>query len=535
LFRESELTVIETANLIGAQLGSYQIRALLGNGGMASVYRGFDLNLRREVAIKVLSEAAAAQPGLAARFRQEAQIIAGLHHPHIVKIYDFGERDGLTYMVQELLPGPTLEAWLRDLAARGERLQREKALAIVAQLASALDAAHAAGIIHRDVKPANAIWNAAGALALTDFGIAKNTLGNANHTQAGMVIGTPNYISPEQARGLAPTPASDIYGLGVVVYELLAGKPPFVGNTMSVVIDHIQTPPPPLRQLRPDLPHDVEAVVQQALAKDPAARFNSAAVLAHALEQSWPAANTGATQSIDVHNQATRAWSRSQPAVPPPLAPQRPASTVEHEIGPAAPARAQPRSLLPLLGGALAIVLLGGIVMASRGTPAKAPTTPIAAPTAVPAPQPTALPSQPTSASAPPTVPAPQPTAPPAPQPTAAPAPPVTPIDQLRVLLSSGIAAGKAGEQGDELLKQLDEAQRALADGDKRRAADRLSELATKLLEGAADGKIDPDFAKQALDQVGAVASSNGLTLRLPPPPPENDKGKGKGKDKNKD
>src|SRR5262249_59901067 len=117
---------------------------------------------------------------------------------------------------------PTLEQQLRDLAALGDRLRREDVLAIVAQLGGALDAAHAAGIIHRDVKPANAIWNAAGALVLTDFGIAKNTLANANQTQTGIVIGTPNYISPEQARGLAPTPASDIYSLGVVLYELLA-------------------------------------------------------------------------------------------------------------------------------------------------------------------------------------------------------------------------------------------------------------------------------------------------------------------------
>lgn len=118
--------MIEAANLVGGQLGNYAIQALLGTGGMAKVYRGFDGNLRRAVAIKVLSEAAAAQPGLAARFRQEAQMIAGLHHPHIVKVYDFGEQDGLTYMVQELLPGPALDRRLRDVATRGERLAREE-------------------------------------------------------------------------------------------------------------------------------------------------------------------------------------------------------------------------------------------------------------------------------------------------------------------------------------------------------------------------------------------------------------------------
>jgi len=517
--------VIGAANLIGERLGSYEIQALLGSGGMANVYRGFDVNLRRTVAIKVLSEEAAAQPGLAARFRQEAQMIAGLHHPHIVKVYDFGEQDGLTYMVQELLPGPTLEQRLRDQAVRAEYMGREDVLTMTAQLADALDAAHAAGIIHRDVKPANAIWNVAGALALTDFGIAKNTLGNANQTQAGMVIGTPNYISPEQARGLPLTPASDIYSLGVVLYEMLAGKPPFEGDTMGVVMDHIQTPPPPLREARPDLPADVEAVVQQALAKDPAARFNSASVLARALDQAWPVVSSGGLP-VDIHDQATRLW-EGKPAVaaprstPPIQAPPLPPAAVP----PVAPATTLPirRPLLPLLVGLLMLLLLGGGLLAFRG--ARGSTVPAAptgglAPTSAPAPKPTAAPVA--VPAAPPSAPAPKPTA------VSTPPAPAAPIEQLRALLVSVVKAGKAGDTGDELVKNLDAAQQALARGDKRQAAEQLRELAQRLLQGAGDGDIDPNFAQQALDLIGAVASSNGLTI---PPPADDGKGKGKGKD----
>jgi eukaryotic-like serine/threonine-protein kinase len=243
-----ERLVTSAANLAGTRLGVYEIQALIGSGGMASVYRGFDHNLQRPVAIKVLSAEAAREPGFAERFRQEARLIASLRHPNIVQIYDFGEQSGHTYMVQELLPGPTLEQQFVELAAQGSRLSGHEIVDIARQLAAALDAAHAAGIIHRDVKPSNALWNAIGALALTDFGIAKNTLTAAGHTQVGVVVGTPNYLSPEQAQGLPLTPASDIYALGVLLYELITGALPFESRTpMGVVLAHIQTPPPPLR------------------------------------------------------------------------------------------------------------------------------------------------------------------------------------------------------------------------------------------------------------------------------------------------
>ncbi len=185
--------------LIGARLGAYEIQGLLGSGGMANVYRGFDTNLHRAVAIKVLSPAAAAEPGFVDRFRQEARLIANLRHPNIVQVYDFGQQDSAIYMVQELLAGPTLEAWIGDLAAHGMRPSPAEIIQIITQLADALDAAHAAGIIHRDVKPANALWNDQSRLVLTDFGIAKQLISGTNQTQLGMIFGTPSYLSPEQA------------------------------------------------------------------------------------------------------------------------------------------------------------------------------------------------------------------------------------------------------------------------------------------------------------------------------------------------
>lgn len=508
------------ANLVGTRLGMYEIQALLGNGGMASVYRAFDHNLHRVVAIKVLSAATAQQVGFAERFRQEARLIASLRHPNIVQIYDFGEQSGYTYMVQELLPGPTLEQKLLMLATQGGRLSGQEIVDIIRQLAAALDAAHAAGIIHRDVKPGNALWNALGALALTDFGIAKNTLTATSQTQVGIVMGTPDYLSPEQAQGLPLTPASDIYSLGVVLYQMITGTLPFESPTpMGVVLDHIQTPPPLLRPQRPDLPPAAEAVVLRALAKAPQDRYASAGELARALEQAWqPVA--GAVAS-DIHQQATRVWTAARPAVPqtPLPASHLPAGA---SAAPALPQRtANPapgqRSgrLLPVLGALLVLLLLGGALFALRGenqagerVSATVPTVPIAQATVGSAEATTGAPQEAT--------PIPEATAVPAvqPNPTSdASAVAADPISQLRELLAAGGADGRVSEDGKDLVEKLDEAQRALDKGDTKEAEKQLHELQKKLLEGPRKGVIDAEFAREVLAGIDAVADSYGLNL----------------------
>jgi serine/threonine protein kinase len=506
--------------LIGARLGAYDIQALLGSGGMANVYRGFDTNLHRAVAIKVLSPAAAAQPGFADRFRQEARLIANLRHPNIVQVYDFGQQDGHTYMVQELLAGPTLEAWISDLAARGVRPTPDEISAIVAQLAGALDAAHAAGIIHRDVKPANALWNDQGRLVLTDFGIAKQLISDANQTQFGVVFGTPSYLSPEQAQSLPLTPASDVYSLGVVLYELLAGDVPFRGVTpMHVAIDHIQTPPPPL-PARPDLTPAVEAVVQRALAKDPAARFSSANELEQALAHAWVASPTPSVRpGADIHNQATQHWQplapvaaavptpplSSAPPIDDPLAVGLPPATAPHPRSPQPlPSLMRARSMLPLLGALLAILLLGGVVLAARSGTRTADTVGRGATSVAADAKGATVPALPASAPAPLATPS-----------SDTPSVPDDPFVELRTELEVGRADGRVGPHGDALLAALSSVQQALAAGDTKTAVQHFTAMQQILLAGTHDGTIDAGVMIATMKRVQALAKSHGLTLPL--------------------
>jgi formylglycine-generating enzyme required for sulfatase activity/predicted Ser/Thr protein kinase len=266
-------------NLIGKTLGKYQVLEEIGRGGMGAVYRGYDPSLDRSVAIKVLAPHLVWERDFVQRFLQEARTAARLQHPHIVAVYDIGEQDGTYYIVMQYVDGRPLDDVLRQEGP----LPPERAAAILAQVASALEAAHREGLVHRDVKPANILLRPRDQAVLTDFGIAR-ALAGTRLTQTGMMVGTPGYISPEQIRGQEVGPAADQYALGVVAYELLAGGPPFAGDTPTLLHAHVYDPPPPLRARKRELSTAVEGVVLRALAKEPGQRWASVGEFARQLQ-----------------------------------------------------------------------------------------------------------------------------------------------------------------------------------------------------------------------------------------------------------
>ena len=270
--------------LIGERLGRYQIEALLGRGGMAAVYRAFDPALQRQVALKLLYPQFLADPLLVERFRREAITAAGLDHPHIAPIYDVGEADGIVYLAMKLLPGPSLA----ELLQREGRLPHARVVGLAAELASALDEAHREGIVHRDIKPGNVLFDRHGRAILTDFGIAKS-LESSALTETSVLVGTPDYIAPEQidhelAVGGKVDGRADIYAFGALLYRALTGHRPFEGTAQAVFLAHLRDEPRPATVLAPDLPQAVDAVLARAMAKRPEARYATAGDVARALE-----------------------------------------------------------------------------------------------------------------------------------------------------------------------------------------------------------------------------------------------------------
>jgi serine/threonine protein kinase len=271
-------------DLTGRDIGRYHIVERLGDGGMATVYKAFDNRLERYIAIKVIRTdmfAAGALLQVHQRFEREAKVLAGLAHPHIVKIYDDGEFEGLPYLIMEYLPGGTMKRWT------GKPISYVEAARKLAPIARALEYAHQKGVLHRDIKPGNILIDQSGQPMLTDFGIAKilDTSESTGLTATGVGIGTPEYMAPEQGMGNQVDARSDIYALGVVFYELVTGRKPYSADTpMAVVLKHITEPLPRARQFVPDLPDEVEAVLFKALAKKPEERFSDMGAFANAIE-----------------------------------------------------------------------------------------------------------------------------------------------------------------------------------------------------------------------------------------------------------
>jgi tetratricopeptide (TPR) repeat protein/tRNA A-37 threonylcarbamoyl transferase component Bud32 len=267
------------ADLTGQTLDRYEIVELIGEGGMATVYRARQPRLNRDVALKVMLPALAADPTFRERFEREAQAIAKLRHPNILTVHDYGESaDGQLYLVVEYVHGGTLRQRIE------EPISLAQAVELVAQVAEALDYAHRQGVIHRDVKPNNILLTQDGRPLLADFGLARPIQGDRRLTASGMMLGTPDYVAPEQARGLALDGRADIYALGVVLFETLTGRHPYAGETpISVIIKHVSEPMPRPSELNPDVSPALDEVVARATAKSPDQRYPRAGDMARAL------------------------------------------------------------------------------------------------------------------------------------------------------------------------------------------------------------------------------------------------------------
>ncbi|MEM7028354.1 MAG: serine/threonine-protein kinase [Chloroflexota bacterium] len=276
------ITIFEGRSLLGHRLDEYRLDSVLGQGGMAHVYRGLDTRLKRFVAIKVINSPFRGDSDYVRRFEREAQAIAQLEHPHIVRLYRYGESDGVLYMAMQYIEGSNLDKLLEDYTERNASIPFETVARIIREVCLAVDFAHRRGIIHRDIKPSNIMLDKQNIAILADFGLALLT----EFGTQGEIFGSPHYVAPEQAMSSANVvPQSDLYAIGVILYQMITGELPFQAEgALDLALMHMSSPPRSPQELRDQVSADLEAVILQALAKDPEERFQSGAALADALD-----------------------------------------------------------------------------------------------------------------------------------------------------------------------------------------------------------------------------------------------------------
>ena len=336
----------------------YQLLERLGSGGMSDVFRARDLMLERSVAIKVLHEDYSNDDAFQQRFRQEARAAANLSHPNIVTVHDFGLDHGQLYIVMEYLPGKDLKTLLRQ---RG-RYSVEEAIPLMVQACAGIGYAHRAGLVHCDVKPHNMIVTPDGRLKVTDFGIARALSTIMPDERADVVWGSPQYFSPEQASGEAPSPASDVYSLGVVLYEVLTGALPFTAPTSEELARmHLEAQPIPPSEYVPDIPPALEQIVLKVLSKEPAARYRTADQLGRVLLRFGTQREPTAASPLNLTPEAAPTYQRPAPVpqpepAPPPLTPA-PETTIQF------PDVSVPDIDWAAVGlGLLALIAVGGLI-----------------------------------------------------------------------------------------------------------------------------------------------------------------------------
>jgi serine/threonine-protein kinase len=473
----------------------YEIDSMLGEGGMAKVFRGTDKVLGRTVAVKVLSAQFALDDSSVARFRREAQSAAALNHPNVVSVFDTGSDDGVHWIVMEFVEGRTL----KEVIQEDGPLAPDRALQIARGVALALASAHESGLVHRDVKPANIMITPSGETKVMDFGIARavTSTGDPTLTKTGFVMGTAAYLSPEQAQGKPVDARSDIYSLGCVLYEMLAGRPPFEGNSpVAVASAHMSAEPEPISGVNPAVPREAEAVVARAMRKDPEERYQEARDMADDLGRvvtgEAPLAAAAAAGAVTEPVHRPGGDTRILPAaLPEPLRESF---------------RRSPWLPAALIGGLLLLLaLVAAFVLLSSGSRERSrersqPTTPAESPTS----------EQPPSVA--------------------------EALAALTAIVNQGVEDGViTGKAAEELFKGLEEINKKWLEGDAEGALEKIGELDGKIDELAAEGEITSNDVVNALhggleDLAAAMGSSSPPSGEGDEDSPGNSGGKGKGK-----